>query len=429
VTFGAASGEQGEQGRPRRISSTEVRLSEGQRRRARRLISLLLVIAGTSALSAPAAFADSKPGSKPVRPDLRPLWSSFPLRQTKQPPRPSNTVPQSAQLPTTPARAGSADSGWSALGVALIVAAAIVVVGLVALGASLLRRRQSRLRRAGAGDAHTLQFPLTRGGPTVTYLRRKLRPRRGGDASTPESQEAQPADATRARERLVAYSMRDELAAREGGTEAPAEPAAEEEAERIEPESPADLASVGKQVDTVLKSAQEAAARIRRAAEQDAERVRKEAEDAAAAVVADARRDVEADRAEAGRARAEAEAYAKDTREASDAYAEQRRSGAEREAAQVAASAQKRLADAEDEVQRKMREATAEERQRIKELQAEVARYEERLDGILVVFRGVTSQLENLLAEREASRGGRLDVSDEALEEALSPNRSGSRIG
>jgi vacuolar-type H+-ATPase subunit E/Vma4 len=138
---------------------------------------------------------------------------------------------------------------------------------------------------------------------------------------------------------------------------------------------------------------------------------------------------METDRAEAARGRADAEAYAKDARAAADAYAEQRRNEAEREAAQVVDDAQRRLADAEAEVQRKMREATAEERQRIKALQADVARYEERLDSILVVFRGVTSQLENLLGERQAARSGRLDVSDEALEEALSPNRSGSRIG
>ena len=264
----------------------------------------------------------------------------------------------------------------------------------------------------------------------MTYLRRKLRSRREAVASTRESrEEAQAVDATRPHDRLVEYSMKDELAASEGTAEAPGELAADEEVERMEPESHADLASVGEEVGTVLASAQEAAARIRGGAEQDAIRVRKEAEDAAASAVAAARRGVEADHAEAARVRAEAEAYAKDTRAAADAYAEQRQNEAEREAAQVIDDAQRRLADAEAEVQRKMREATAEERQRIKTLQADVARYEERLDSILVVFRGVTSQLENLLGERQVASSGRLDVSDEAFEEALSPNRSGSRIG
>ena len=265
----------------------------------------------------------------------------------------------------------------------------------------------------------------------MTYLRRKLRQQ--------SQEQVEGGDSSRAREALIQYSMKDEpaaaegrvdvLASAEGRMDVPAEPAEEGNAEPGDAELPADVGSVGEEVGTVLKSAQEAAARIHRAAEREAERLRKEAEAATAAALTEARRDAEADRAEGSRVRAEAEAYAKDTRAAADAFAEQRRSDAERESAQIIGEAQRRLADADSEVERKMRQATARERRRIEALQAEVGHYEKRLDSILVVFRGVTSQLEDLLGKRQAERGDRPEFSDEALEDALEPKQSGARVG
>jgi vacuolar-type H+-ATPase subunit E/Vma4 len=258
----------------------------------------------------------------------------------------------------------------------------------------------------------------------VAYLRRKPR------QQSQEQVEGDSSDSSRAREALIQYSMKDDLAAAEGGMAVPAEPADNEDAGPIDAELPADVASVGQEVGTVLKSAQEAASRIHRAAEREAERLRKEAEATTAAAVAEARRDAEADRAEGSRVRAEAETYAKSTRAAADAFAEQRRSDADREAAQIVGDAQRRLANADAEVEQKMRQATAKEHVRIEALQAEVAHYEQRLESILVVFRGVTSQLEDLLGKRDAERSVRLDeVSDEALEHALQPDRAGSRAG
>ena len=263
----------------------------------------------------------------------------------------------------------------------------------------------------------------------MAFLRR--RPPRDDGASRSREQPPEQSEGRESRsprDRLLQYSMTDEVAPEEA-VDAPSEPAVDKEAEPVEAEAHADVARVGEEVGVVLTSAQEAAARIRGNAQEEAERVRAEAETTAAAVVAEAREAAEADRAEATRIRTEAEAYDRDTRAAADAFVEQRRSDAEREAAQIVGDAQRRLEDADAQVEQTIRQATATEREQIEVLQAEVAHYEERLESILVVFRGVSSQLEDLLARRQAERLDQLDVSDEALADALQPDRSRSGMG
>lgn len=239
----------------------------------------------------------------------------------------------------------------------------------------------------------------------MANLRNKLRLL----TETEQTQE-QPGDehgrSTSAVERVAAYSAKENEPVRfDDNPGAPAEPAGEEP--NPEAEVPADLAVVGEEVGTVLKSAQEAAARIRRTSHEEAERLR----------------------TSGSQIRAEAEAYAKDARAAADEFAEERRREAERAAAQIVSDAQKLLAAADAEVAQKMREADAKARERLQALQVETERYEKRLESILAVFRGMTSQLEDLVGRQQTASGNAVEMSDDALDDALRPDRSSSRVG
>jgi hypothetical protein len=171
-------------------------------------------------------------------------------------------------------------------------------------------------------------------------------------------------------------------------------------AEPTEAVLPADLSDIGAEVGAVLKSAQEAAARIRNRAAKLGE----ETTAAAEAQIAEAQRVAAENRAEGERIRAEAQLYASKTRTDAETFAEQTRMNAEREAAKIVGY------------------LTAKARERFNTLEAGSKRQEERLEHMRVVFHGMTSQLEELLAERDAERGG-ADPQDEGdLADALQPD-------
>jgi hypothetical protein len=269
----------------------------------------------------------------------------------------------------------------------------------------------------------------------MANLRRKLRARGEPSASLEQSQEQAASEGESSQSavaRLSEYSITGkEPDAAEGNVTAPAEPVAGPAPEDPPADAgvPGDLSAVAEEVGTVLKSAREAGERIRQTAHEEAERLRNEAQAAAASEVAEARQIAEAERAEGNRVRAEAEAYANETRAAADAFAEQRRREAEREAAGIVDDAQKRLKAADAEVAQKVRQAEAKMRQRVDALQAEIKRYEERLESILVVFHGMSSQLEDLLGGRRPESSDGADAADEALAEALRPDQVRSRTG
>lgn len=248
------------------------------------------------------------------------------------------------------------------------------------------------------------------------------------DSTTGES-------SARVAERIATYvRIENEDAVTERPADVEGEHRAEEEPTAAEPVVAENLATVGEEVDAVLRSAHEAAARIRQAADEEATRVRNEAVGTAASEVAAARRVAEDERAEAARLRAEATAYFQDARAKADAFAEQRRSEAAQEAARIVADAERSREAAAAEAERKLREATANERQRLETLQGEVERHEERLKSILAASRGMTGQLEALLERSRAETGSDAVVSDEVdssreLETALAPGSSGSSEG
>jgi hypothetical protein len=183
----------------------------------------------------------------------------------------------------------------------------------------------------------------------------------------------------------------------EAGAELVDEAAPDVSAEPTEAVLPADLSDIGAEVGAVLKSAQEAAARIRN-------RAAKLGEAAAEAQIAEAQRVAAENRAEGERIRAEAQLYASKTRADAETFAEQTRMNAEREAAKIVG------------------DLTANARERFNTLEAGSRRQEERLEHMRVVFHGMTSQLEELLGERDAERGDADPQDEEDLADALQPD-------
>jgi cell division septum initiation protein DivIVA len=185
-------------------------------------------------------------------------------------------------------------------------------------------------------------------------------------------------------------------------------PVHEEAAEETPPVESANAGEVGVAVSKVLKSAEEAAARMRRAAHADAAKIRDEAKAA-----------VDAEIAEARRVRGDAEADADSTRAAASTFAQKLRSDAENEAQELLQEARTRLERADSEIELKLRQAEQASRHRRQALEAEADRYHERLERMLGVVQAMSSQLEELLAPPKA---GAADAAGrETLEDALQP--------
>lgn len=170
--------------------------------------------------------------------------------------------------------------------------------------------------------------------------------------------------------------------------------------------------SAGEQVDAILQTARDTAAKLTAAATEEAERTRAEANAAATREVETARRRVESDREQAAKERADAEAYAARLRSEAEAAAEKLRADAEHEASKLLESA---------------RESA---RARVVSLETAAKRHEERLEQLLKVTRGMTLHIEDVLRrEDESSLDGEPADQDRAdepaheeLGEALQPN-------
>jgi hypothetical protein len=158
--------------------------------------------------------------------------------------------------------------------------------------------------------------------------------------------------------------------------------------------------SAGEQVDAILQTARDTAAKLTAAATEEAERTRAEANAAAIREVETARRRAEGDREQAVKERADAEAYAARLRSEAEAAAEKLRADAEHESSTLLESA---------------RESA---RARVVALQAEAKRHEERLRALLAVTRDMTLEIEDVL-EREEGSG--LDVEPADPERAVEP--------
>jgi F0F1-type ATP synthase membrane subunit b/b' len=285
----------------------------------------------------------------------------------------------------------------------------MLLAGSVAAFALHRLRADVSIRGSGAGSirAPWLLYRPPEGGLTMANRRRRKWALREPEPAAPLQQQGSSEDGRA--EPTPQAEMVDEPAA--GGTET---------------ELPADLSDVGAEVGAVLKSAREAAARIRNQAKEESTKLLEEAKATAEAEIEEARRIASEDRAEGERLRGEAEAYDNETRADAETFAEQTRADAESEAEKIVEEARARLEAADADVAQKVRDLTANARERLNTLQAGSRRHEERLEHMLVVFRAMTSQLEELLAERESESAGDTDA-DETLDEALQPGSPRSR--
>jgi hypothetical protein len=405
-------------------------------------ITLLLAhaVAGAAAAEAGSRTRDRVPSE---------LWKAYPLNPGAGPVdagkrRPGKSVASTRTSATN--RGGTADADEQApagdktpwaigllavLGlVALLtlrhfVATAVAVGGQRFAGTPLGRRRLERGLRERPGRRNPrsqMNVPRPEKGSTMDRKRKarahnsKLAPRRG-QAEARQAHEETPLPVER-----VSKYLNEEEAVIENQAEA-----SEDQLERstgVPPDAAAEvagaegasgLAAVGEEVQAVLSSAHDAAAAIRRKAKEEAERVRDDAWAAAKAEITEAQRIGAAHREDAERIRAEAEAFAAEARAAAETFTEELRTSAEREAARIEEEARERLSAADADAIRKVERAEDEARERIGSLRDEIERHEMRLQSILVILRGMSSQVEDVLAGRSA--GGK--TADESLDDVL----------
>jgi hypothetical protein len=168
-----------------------------------------------------------------------------------------------------------------------------------------------------------------------------------------------------------------------------------------------DWEQVRERANAVLEFAKQAAEDTLVSARREADRFLAEVESVTMAAVTEAARRAQKVQRDAERIRAEARRYSSETREAADAYAAEKRRGAEEAAA-------KATREAEEQVRRQ------------EAIVAEAARFEERLQNLVTVFRGMTDQLEALLAKGEEPKEDEVPPA-ETLEESLEEQVKGKQ--
>jgi hypothetical protein len=165
--------------------------------------------------------------------------------------------------------------------------------------------------------------------------------------------------------------------------------------------------SAGEEVDAILQTARDSAAKLVAAATEEADRTRAEAKAAASREFEQARQRAEAEREEAAKLRAGAEAHAVWVRNEAETEAERLRAEADEVATSLVEDARAKLAAADLEAEQRMK-AAEDARARTGVLQAEARRHEERLKELLADFRQMSLQIEAVL-EVEGETGRRVE--------------------
>ena len=189
-------------------------------------------------------------------------------------------------------------------------------------------------------------------------------------------------------------------------------------------------AQVGEEVAAVLSSAHRAAEEIRESARQEAERIRAEANDKATSTLAEATLGAKQTRGESEQLRAEADEYSREAREAAERYVAETRQRIEDEAAERREEVDKQVRGIRRAAEEKARSLYTEALQRKKALIEEAGRSEARLQQLLDVFHGMTSQLEELVQAERARESGEANEQApvrERLDEDLKPERARAR--
>jgi vacuolar-type H+-ATPase subunit E/Vma4 len=186
-------------------------------------------------------------------------------------------------------------------------------------------------------------------------------------------------------------------------------------------------AQVGEQVASVLAAAHRAADEIRANALEEAERIRDEAEADAASTRDEAGRAAEQTRSETEALRAEADEYSREAREAADRYVATTREQVEDEAANRRAESEQEAREKHRSAEQRARDIETGALERRKAIIEEAERSEARLEQLLGVCRGMTSQLEELLRADQAggdAADAQDDNGDKEIAEDLRPRRS-----
>jgi F0F1-type ATP synthase membrane subunit b/b' len=413
-------------------------------------IALLLAhaVGGAAAADAGSRTRDRVPSE---------LWKAYPLnpgagRVGVGEREPDKSVPSTRTSPANRGETADADEQGPAgdkTPWAIGLLAVLGLVGLLALrhftatavvvgaqrprfaGTPLGRRRLDRGLRERPGRRNPrlqMRVPRIEKGSTMDKWRRKAKAHNSKRAPRPRAEPRQAHEETPlAVERISKYPIKEE-AVTENQADA-SEDQLEETPRRVPPDAAAEVAgaevassltAVGEEVQAVLSSAHDAAASIRRKAEEEAKRVRDDAWANAQAEITEAHRIGATYREDAERIRAEAEAFAADARAAAETFTEELRTSAEREAARIEDEARERLSAADADAIRKVERAEDEARERIGSLRDEIDRDEERLQSMLVILRGMSSQIEDVLAARSSSG----ETADESLEDVLRLDRS-----
>jgi hypothetical protein len=161
--------------------------------------------------------------------------------------------------------------------------------------------------------------------------------------------------------------------------------------------------SADEEVDVIVQTAQDAAAKLTAAITEEAERTRAEAIAAANHEVEETRHRVQTEREQAAKERADAEAYATWVRNEAETAAEKVRAEADIVATSLIEASHAKLAAANEEAERKLQSAEAAQNH-IGALRAQASRYADELQRQLAELNRVSRQVEAIL-ERESENG------------------------
>jgi hypothetical protein len=390
------------------------------------------------ALAGPAVAAD-KPAKHPkpassVPPGLKKLWSEYPVTQAS--PRGSGEKRSVPSERTSARDEGDSLASRLLLPVTLVLTSFLAVMSL----AVFLGVRPARAPGAVApSKRHRTRTTSARRPPSVRPQKGRLGMKNvrrllefggkrqsvgGAKVATAAPLQAQ-TTASPQRERSKALSDSKQPITDSSATKTPAETERGEwTGIQLGDEG---FAEVGERVGAVLTSAHHAAEQIRESARREAARIRAEASDNAAATIAEASRDAERTRRESEELRAEADRYSKETREAADRYGVETRRKLDQEAAERRAEVEEQARRTRQAADQKAKDLVTEAVHRQKGLVQEAGRSEARLQQLLGVFRGMTSQLEELVKPEPAEGSDEKGTTEEGLEAALKPQRTPSR--
>lgn len=368
------------------------------------LVFALLLGAGATLVAEPGAAAPQPP-ERSEKPTLDELLDRFPIGTEPVRTTGLTSGTDEAAIVDQPGSTGGDNAIW------ILLAGAGAIVLLVAFGATAIQRQRVRgsetvssLSTSSLAHFHRALSRATERSPEMVEFPKYGRSRQPSAEGAEHRPEATDPGTTRRTSRET-----------NPGTNGPP------------PLSERDYDGFGKRVIGILEAAEAAAAQIRAEADDEAARIRGEADDEAARIraesvdaSADIRKAAEDEaqvylaRAEqaASQVRGDAAVSAEEILSTADADSASRREEAEAEAQRIVADAESQALAFHEAAAEKARLIQVATREREDMLRAQVQPLEENLRRALEAFRGMSAQLQELLADLPGS-------TDESLVDAL----------